>query len=60
VPYDDEGRALFGIEDGELLSWLGAETDEERGYVEDERTKCQIGWSRRTQDERLEADEDES
>ena len=37
VPPEDEGQVLFAVEDGELLRWLGAETDDEQRYIEDER-----------------------
>ena len=33
---EDEGKALFAMEYGELLSWIGADTEDERRYVEQE------------------------
>ena len=36
VPYEDEGRVLFNVEDGELLRWLGPETEEEETHVRQE------------------------
>ena len=60
VPYEDEGQAPFGVEDAELLRWLGAETDDEQRYIEDERTKRRVGWGKGTQGEHLEAEQDES
>ena len=41
---EDEGRALFAVEDGELLRWLGSETEDEERYVEHEPQKRQVGW----------------
>ena len=40
VPYEDEGRVLFNVEDGELLRWLGPETEEEETYVREEPRKA--------------------
>lgn len=44
VSDEDERRALFNVEDGELLRWIGADTDEERQYVDQEPTKAREGW----------------
>jgi hypothetical protein len=44
VPSEDESQVLFAVEDAELLRWLGAETDDEQRYVEDERQDRQVGW----------------
>lgn len=54
--------ALFGLEDAELLRWLGAESDAKQHYIEDEPLKRQVGWREWMQDyrEHREAQEDES
>jgi hypothetical protein len=44
VPYEDEGRVLFNVEDGELLRWIGSESDQERRYIDQESEKRREGW----------------
>jgi hypothetical protein len=44
VPYEDEGRVLFNVEDGELLRWIGSESDQERRYIDQEPAKRREGW----------------
>src|SRR5690242_3312700 len=39
-----ECDSLFGLPDGELLRRLGAETEEERRYVENEPVAAREGW----------------
>lgn len=46
LPREEEGRILFGVEDGELLRWLGPETEQERRYVEDEPRMAREGWAK--------------
>lgn len=58
VPYKDEGRALFAIEDGEFLMWLGVETEDEQRYIEDERTMRR--WGRGTHSEHRHTEQDDS
>lgn len=36
---------LFGVEDGDLLAMLGAETDVEREYIAGERDAAKRGWA---------------
>lgn len=57
---EDEGRVLFALEDGELLTWLHPEPDDERRYIEHEQTERRVGWNRWMQAEHSEAGEDES
>ena len=44
LPDPLEGKALFGVPDGELLAWIGAATDAEATYVRDEPQKEREGW----------------
>ena len=44
VPYEDESRVLFNVEDGELLSWIEPKTEEERRYIDEEPRKARKGW----------------
>ena len=41
---DAEGRALFDVQDSELLGWLGPETEEEETYVREEPRKAREAW----------------
>ena len=43
VPYEDESRVLFNVEDGELLSWIEPKTEEERRYIDEEPRKAREG-----------------
>lgn len=45
VPRELEGPALFGLEDGALLQWLGPETVEEKRYVKEEPRRRRQGWN---------------
>lgn len=53
---------LFNGQDGELLRWLSAETDDEQRCIEDEPQKRQVGWREWRQDSgaHREAGEDET
>ena len=40
----DTRRALFGMEDGTLLTLLGPETEDEVTYIREEPQKAKEGW----------------
>lgn len=44
IPHAEQGAALFSVEDGQLLEWLGPETDQERRYAEDEPQQRRHSW----------------
>lgn len=44
IAFADEGKRLFGLEDGQLLAMLGPETDAERAYIRDEPDEARQGW----------------
>ena len=41
---------LFGLPDGELLRWLGPQTDAENTYVSEEPHRAREGWRAREKD----------
>jgi hypothetical protein len=43
-PREEEGMRLFNIADGQLLRWLGPESDEERTYIREEPRRAREGW----------------
>lgn len=42
---EEEGRILFNVEDGQLMRWIGAETQAEETYIREEPRKAREGWS---------------
>jgi hypothetical protein len=41
---EEEGVQLFALADGELLRWIGAETDQEKHYIREEPMLAKEGW----------------
>ena len=60
VPSENEGRVLFDREDGHLLRWLGAETDDEQCEVEDEPVKRRVSRGPAAHGQHPEAQQDET
>jgi hypothetical protein len=40
----EEGRALFKVEDGRLLRWLGPQTEAEETYIREKPRRVREGW----------------
>lgn len=43
---DEEGRSLFNVDDGQILKWLGPQTEAEQTYIDEEPGKIREGWNR--------------
>jgi hypothetical protein len=41
---EDEGKVLFSVADGQLLRWLGPQSEEEENYIREEPRKAREGW----------------
>jgi hypothetical protein len=57
TPTEEEGRRLFNIEDGQLLRWLGPQTEDEQTYIEEEPRRAREGWRAWERDHHARRDE---
>jgi hypothetical protein len=44
VAREEEGRVLFNVPDGDLLRWLGPQTEDEETYIREEPRRAREGW----------------